>query len=423
MIRFASIILSLLIAPNLFSQNNRLLIKDVTVIPLHINQVLEHKDVVVENGVIMAIRSHSEKDSTTYNSGVIDGRGKYITPSFADAHCHFPEKENLENYFLMNLANGVTTLRSMRGEYWHLEIDQSTEFTPRLLLSSPPITSRDSLTETSANQLLSNYKSLGFDFVKLLSIKDQESFNLLTQAAIRNNFYISGHCPRNIGVFDVCDSEVYQSIEHLGGFFNLPNIDSINLAIDNTISSNIYHCPTLDWYYTGQVIEDSLRKRDGVDLIPEVTISAWEKDISTYYGKTDENKRIKDRENSKKRFSNRLKYLSYIYKQGGNLLVSPDASGIYGIPGFGMHTEMIHYSEAGISAYDILKASCYNLSVVNGTQNEWGTLKIGSKSDMILLNQNPLENIENTQSIEGVIFKGKYYSKQELIQKVTLSSN
>ena len=45
-------------------------------------------------------------------------------------------------------------------------------------------------------------------------------------------------------------------------------------------------------------------------------------------------------------------------------------------------------------------------------------VKIGAKSDMVLLNKNPLENIENTKTIDGIIFKGKYYSKNTLEKKL-----
>lgn len=413
-----SITILLLTIFQVSSQNNKLMIKNVNVIPLHINQEMNNKDVIIENGIIREIRERIENDTTKYDLGVIDGTGKYLIPAFADAHSHLPEKENLSSYFLMNLINGVTTLRSMRGEMWHLEIDKNDEFTPNLILSSPPISRRDSISETDANEMISDYKKSGFDFAKILSVKDEQTFDYLIASAKSEDFNFAGHCPSNVGLLKVCQSNVFQSIEHLGGFFRLRSLDDINSAINLSITNSVYHCPTLDWYFTGQVPEDELRKRSGVEFLPTELVDTWESKISAHYQKTTEIEREVERKESKDKFQGRLNYLNYIYKQGGMLLLSPDASGIYSIPGYGIHSEMEHYKNAGISNFEILKAASYNLSEMISTQNEWGTIKVGAKSDMVLLDENPLEKIENTQTINGIIFKGKFYSKSDLEAKL-----
>ncbi len=411
--RILSLLISIFATTVVIGQNKSLLIEDVTVIPLHINQVWKNKDVVIREGKIQNIRNHIETDTTKYEFGRVNGKGKYLIPAFADAHSHFPEKENIHRYFLMNLLNGVTTLRSMRGENWHLEI-KKTEFTPHLILSAPPISRRDSMSDNEIKERFHQYKNQGFDFVKILSVKNEGIFKNIVKQSSNLSLPLSGHCPPNVGIFNVCKSNVFQSIEHLGGFFRLRNLDEINEAINLSITQKVYHCPTLDWYYTGQVLEDSLRLRKGVSYLPPKIVSGWEDKIKSYYAKTTEDKRKQDRHKSKKNFDNRIKYLSYIYRQGGKLLLSPDASGLYGIPGFGIHTEMKHFSKADISNFDILKATCYNLSEMFNTENEWGTIKVGAKTDMILLNANPLDKIENTQQINGIIFNGKFYPKEKI---------
>lgn len=396
----------------------RLLIENVHVIPMHIHSTLENMDVVIENGNITQVRRHTDKDESTYDLGRIDGTGKYLIPAFSDAHVHLPQKENLEAFFLMNLLNGVTTLRSMRGEAWHADIDQQTPFTPRLFLGSSPVSHRDSLSHSIANQLVAQHKNAGFDFIKVLSTKTPSDFDYLVNAANKYNMPLAGHAPSVVNLFTLCNSKCYQSIEHLGGFFTLPDMSSIIAGIEQTIDANIFHCPTLDWYYTGQVKEETLRKRTGVSHLPKQQIQEWEAKITEHYDNSTEEGRTKERSISKQRFDTRLIYLGFIYRQGGQLLLSPDASGIYGIPGFGIHTEMQHYADAKISNYDILKSTCYNLAKMFGEQDQWGTIKAGSQSDMILLNANPLEDIKNTQSIEGIILKGNYHSHKALKEQL-----
>lgn len=402
----------------LHGQNNRLIIENVTVIPIHIHQQWEGQDVIIENGIITNIRPHETNDTGAYDLGRIKGEGKYLIPSFSDAHVHLPKKETLESFFLMNLVNGITSLRSMRGELWHTEIDTNKEFVPRLTLSAPPISRKDSINQFVSDSLFTLYKDKGFHFVKMLSIKNKESFDNLVHSAKKIKIPVAGHCPSNIGIVNVSESGVYQSIEHLGGFFQLPNTKTVNSIISQTIENNIYHCATLDWYYTGQVLVDKLRERKGVEYLPKKMIEGWESKINSYYSKSSEEKQENDREASRNKFEKRLNYLNQIYRQGGLLLLSPDASGLYSVSGFGIHTEMQHYSNAGISNFDILKSTCYNLAEMIGEESDWGSIKTGSSSDLVLLNDNPLENIQNTEKIEGVVLKGKYYSQEKLLKKL-----
>ena len=93
-----SITILLLTVFQVFSQNKKLLIKNVNVIPLHINQELNNKDVIIEDGIIREIREQIENDTIKYDLGAIDGSGKYLIPAFSDAHSHLPKKENLKSY-------------------------------------------------------------------------------------------------------------------------------------------------------------------------------------------------------------------------------------------------------------------------------------------------------------------------------------
>ena len=79
-----------------------------------------------------------------------------------------------------------------------------------------------------------------------------------------------------------------------------------------------------------------LRKRNGVEFLSKELVESWENKISAHYEKTTDSERELQRTESQDKFQIRLKYLKYIYQQGGNLLLSPDASGIYSIPGFGI---------------------------------------------------------------------------------------
>jgi imidazolonepropionase-like amidohydrolase len=43
-----------------------------------------------------------------------------------------------------------------------------------------------------------------------------------------------------------------------------------------------------------------------------------------------------------------------------------------------------------------------------------GTISEGKNANLVLLNKNPLENIANTKTIDGVMLKGKWFDRDQL---------
>jgi hypothetical protein len=168
---------------------------------------------------------------------------------------------------------------------------------------------------------------------------------------------------------------------------------------------------------------DELREKNGNNIVPNEWVETWEGKIKDYETSNTTQKIENEINRHKDFFKSRLHYLEYIYMQGGHLLFSPDASGIYGIPGFSVHDELQHYADAGISNFDILKIATYNLAEMLGEQNEWGAIKVGSHSDLILLEDDPLESLKNLKKLEGIVLHGKYHSKEYLESELKKSKN
>ena len=43
-----------------------------------------------------------------------------------------------------------------------------------------------------------------------------------------------------------------------------------------------------------------------------------------------------------------------------------------------------------------------------------GTVEVKKAADLMLLNANPLEDIHNTQKIEAVVMRGRYFPRKDL---------
>mgnify|MGYP001020681573 CR=1 FL=1 len=89
--------------------------KNVSVIPMDRDTILENQVVVAKNGVITAI---ADTGKVSYNSDalVIDATGKYLMPGLAEMHAHVPPVDDPERISLMlKHANLIVTARDESG--------------------------------------------------------------------------------------------------------------------------------------------------------------------------------------------------------------------------------------------------------------------------------------------------------------------
>ena len=84
-------------------------------------------------------------------------------------------------------------------------------------------------------------------------------------------------------------------------------------------------------------------------------------------------------------------------------------AGNMGTPhGPALHREMELMAEAGMRPFDILLAATVNAAAVMGRENEAGLLVKGRIADIVLLHEDPVRDIRNTQKIFKVMKAGKW---------------
>ena len=102
-------------------------------------------------------------------------------------------------------------------------------------------------------------------------------------------------------------------------------------------------------------------------------------------------------------------------KDAGALLLSgTDAAIPFIVPGFGLHDELEALVSIGFSPYDALRTSTYNPAKYLGALRELGTVKVGKRADIVVLEGNPLEDINNTRKINGVMVRGRWFARGDL---------
>lgn len=80
--------------------------------------------------------------------------------------------------------------------------------------------------------------------------------------------------------------------------------------------------------------------------------------------------------------------------------------------GFSEHHEMKLLTNAGLSNYEVIQAATINAAKCLNQDREIGTIEIGKKADLILMNDNPLYDISTIFNHMGVIKNGVFYSRE-----------
>lgn len=92
-----------------------------------------------------------------------------------------------------------------------------------------------------------------------------------------------------------------------------------------------------------------------------------------------------------------------------------DAGGLAGIgshgefQGLGYHWELWAMQSGGMKPLDALKVATILGAKALGLENDLGSLEAGKMADILVMDQNPLENIRNSNTLKWVIKNGRVY--------------
>ena len=416
----AIILFTLLFANHIFSQEiHDVVFKNCHVVSMETNQVLQNQNIAIQNGLIVKIEN--SKKSKLKGKKEIDLAGKYIMPSLADAHVHLPEKEEeLERFLELNLVNGVTKIRSMRGEWhhttWKEKYNSKSSSYPIMYLTAPPISRSMEATPEEWEGFVKGCRDYSFVMIKILSIKSQETFKTLDSLCRKYQIPLGGHFPRlasgNNLSEEVFFNSTYNSIEHLGGLVGAP--DFLDSRIEGIKKNNLFICPTLSWYSigSGQYSYEELPKLPGMEYVNPATMNEWIEKTKEYRAKIGEQAYKEEVSKELKELDEKYAVIKRLQKEGIKMILSPDASSKYMIAGFNMITEMELLKKAQLTNFEILQMATSNFAEF--FKGNYGVLSVGRDADFIILNENPLEELNTLTDIQGLFFNEKYLNNSDI---------
>src|SRR3984893_16178017 len=184
-------------------------IRDVTLISVNQGRAVPGQAVVVENGRITRI-GNSKSIKTSVGVRVIDGHGLYLAPGLCDMHVH---QFVSSSQHLLNLMQGVTSVRDMGGFPWTLRMRDAVRrgellapnmyITGQILNGTPMgFYARVVSTPEQGRAAVREDKTTGFDFIKVHNIMKPEVYEAVLDEAHKQHIDVVGHIPQGIRVAD-----------------------------------------------------------------------------------------------------------------------------------------------------------------------------------------------------------------------------
>ena len=438
-------------------KNVDLIITNVNIVDVVNNKIIPNRYIAIQKNKIIGISNVSISKTYTANE-IIDATGKYIMPSLWDMHVHFGgDSLKAENKMLLPLyiAMGIGHVRDCAGDIsldvieWKNEIANGTLLGPTIFTSGPKLEGINSIwpgdleisNETELRTALDSLYKLKVDFVKITdNTLAPDLFLKSIIAARKRGWKVTGHVPATMNV-DVFSKNGLSAIEHIGYLQRAAskNEDSITkLRAVNKISgreANELYLNSFD--STVAIAKFKQLAKNGTAVVPTINGSY----ITTYLDKTSHdnddylrylgpalkrtyNWRVEraSKDNTDaiafrhKNFEAGAKLLPLLYKSGVTILAGTDAGYLnsFNYPGLGMHDELAIMVKYGLTPHQALVCSIINGSAFFNQSKLYGAVAKQKNADLLILNANPLIDINNTKKIDAVINKGKYLNRKYL---------
>jgi hypothetical protein len=407
--------LVLLVSQEVIAQYD-ILLKNVTVISMHQNEVLQNKDVGISNGKITFI-GNANKEAKAKQ--IIDGTAKFLMPGLYDMHVHWAENDP-ERYFKLQTLAGITSVRVMKSEAATLAFrsKNSQNFTVPQLHIGFPIHSSDSMNLAQMKAKVKTIKKEGYDFIKTFGIHDESLFDELMKNAKRNKLMVCGHFLPNIKTEKLISSG-YHSIEHVG-FEQIKSPTRLDSLLNLAANNDLYICPTLDWvqmvYHSFP--KEKLSERSGYAIGKKLYDVQWDTSYTSLTAQLGEKNSKLYADYMSKDLAKKITVLEKIRAKNINIIAGSDAEEPYQTPGFSLIEELKLIQKAGFSNYDLLKTCTINAATFFHEEKKLGSVEQGKQANLIVLSKNPLQDIKNLEFVEYVIKGSESRSAADLLKDI-----
>ncbi|MBM7095141.1 amidohydrolase family protein [Bacillus sp. H-16] len=408
------------------------LLKNVSIIDVESEKVIKGSIEIQGERITQIFHGEvSKKYEETY-----DMQGRFAIPGLMDMHCHI--KEGFAPHFV---ASGVTAVRNTAGNVIQLEDlihAESDAQTPRVYSADRMIDGAPGLwgptgvanfvtedPEEGREEVRRQVRE-GAQFIKVYGLLSKPVMKAVVEEAKTFNLEVSCDLIHStINALEAAELGVIW-FEHASGIvqamypgwhmqaegFDIDweniNQEKVDDVCEKLLAYNVKLCPTLTVF-------------DQIQLLP----NSWdpENEITQTCGLTEHWKELARNEEMYKEhmgfLNNAIKRIAKTYHDlGGTVVAGTDSpAGVWTFPGMGLHRELELFVEMGLTEMEALQAAT-NKAARSIFLEQVGVIKKNYLADLVILEKNPLENIENTKEIFKIIKGGKIYDQKAILEAV-----
>ncbi|HEV2843184.1 MAG TPA: amidohydrolase family protein [Chthoniobacterales bacterium] len=423
-------------------------IEGVAVVDVARGEIASPRTVLVGDGQITAIGEPATIDIPPAAVRV-DGRGRFLMPGLVDMHVHLfnnaSRRAPNEWTFPLFVANGVTGVREMLTEpaamtvvdRWRTKMARGELVAPRVLAAGASVSAES---EEATRRQVREAKTAGVDFLKIFSQTREPQWRAILDEAGALKIPVCGHIPAEVGLLDAANAG-QRSNEHLTQIYEACSAREKQF-LDARKGLDGREIVKLRDAQEPEVLESfdqpicdraaaALAKTDQVQ-VPTLVLSHFEArgspakfrdDPRWRCLRSDEQARweriLKDYPPGGKKLSARRweisrRIVKTLHAAGVRILAGTDAPMPLVYPGYALHKELELLVEAGLSPADALRSATIWPAEFLGLSDSSGSIAVGKRADLLLLDANPLSDISHTQRIRAVVLKGRLLQRADL---------
>jgi len=397
-----------------FEDGNYTLLKNATLFDGISEDIYQNYSVLIKDDLIIDVAPDSIICSPE-SAKVIALDGRFISPGLIESHGHqtFEELWDSTKVKLEKLVyGGVTGIRNMAGSVpmyneWSKKINSGQVVGPNIY-SSAFFAGQEFF---NVDARLQKYRDFGYkpgseDWIKIINdeldipdavvrAKNSGATGIKLYASLRPEWVqtiVNEANKVNIRVW----SHAHLQFTETQNIVDL-KLNSISHAemLSHTISDNnevVKNRERVDSIRVNSIFKNMIEN----EIFFDVTLELYYK----YYGED----------------SDRAKFSTQIVKMalemGVPIVAGSDSEGFWNQGKIALYDELITLVEkAGMSNHAALKSATYNPALLLGIDDEYGTISIGKKADIVAFNLSPLDDIRNIRQIHLTVKNGIIYSK------------
>ncbi len=424
--------------------------------------------IIVADGIIDSVGTIGELKYPS-DAVVRNVSGKYIIPGLIDMHAHLPvgpfvaeqvdalwrmrvghDESDTQEFLRVLLAHGITTARSTAGLTsasiaLKKTIARGGILGPTLFVAGNVIDLQPSYwigdfvtevqTEAEIREEVRRQASAGVDFVKLYMRLPETLVCAAVEEAHASGIEALGHLhatswtaaatcgidglvhgiPASADLLPPNNRKHYNQFTDTRSFYKWPELvdlegEEIKELVRTLVVKGVAIDPTLvvfEAVFWGDT--PAYTAHPDLSLTPPTILESWKRSNHTSAWTPD------DFALAKATWPNVLALTKKMYEEGVLILSGSDTPNPFVIPGVSLHRELELLVAAGIAETEVLKIATHNGALALGILDRTGTIEAGKQADFLLLEANPLEDIQHTRAISLIFKDGTAYKPKTLL--------